>query len=127
MIWFILKDSFAEARNCVAQDNVKEVYQFSSLTKLDDLLGEQWYIRGINATGDFCYIQPWSVKYYLKHCIRKVKYQMQADGTIHKSLFGGQCQLVFQFDCNDGLLTQWNNIKDIMYMLNNTYFKIYII
>ena len=38
-----------------------EVYQLSSLTKLDDLQEERWYIRGINASGDFCYIQPGSV------------------------------------------------------------------
>ena len=95
---------------CSTGQRKSEVYQLSSLTKLDDLLGERWYIRGINATGDFCYIQPGSVKYYLKHCKRKAEYQMQADGTIHKCLFGGQCQLVFQFVCNDGILTQWNSI-----------------
>lgn len=73
----------------------REVYELSSLTMLDDLLGERWYVRGINKTGDFCYIQPGSVKYYLKQCKQKVEYQMQADGAIHKYLFGGQCQLVF--------------------------------
>ena len=30
----------------------------SSLSKLDDLLGERWYIRGLNSAGDFCYIEP---------------------------------------------------------------------
>ena len=73
----------------------REVYQLSSLTRLDNLLGERWYIRGVNTNGEFCYIQPGSVKYYLKQCQKKADCQMQADGTIHKYLFGGQCQLVF--------------------------------
>ena len=88
----------------------RDVYRLSTLTKLDDLLGERWYIRGINTNGDFCYIQPGSVKYYLKSCKKKLEYQMQADGTINKYLFGGQCQLIFQFICNDGILTQWNRV-----------------
>ena len=34
-----------------------EVYGLSSLSKLDDLLGERWYMRGLNSAGDFCYIE----------------------------------------------------------------------
>ena len=88
----------------------REIYQLPSLTRLDDLLGERWYIRSVNINGDFCYIQPGSVKYYLKRCKKRIDYQMQVDGTLLKCTFGGQCQLVFQFICNDGILTQWNNV-----------------
>ena len=35
----------------------REVYSLSSLSKLDDLLGERWYVRGLNIAGDFCYIE----------------------------------------------------------------------
>lgn len=87
----------------------KRVYQLSGLTKLDDLLGKRWYIRGINAAGDFCYIQPDSVKYYLKQCRRRTEFQMQPDGSLRKCVHGGRCQLVFQFVRNDGVLSQWNS------------------
>ena len=39
------------------------VYTLSILTKLDDTLGQRWYIRDINAAGDFCYVQPGTVRY----------------------------------------------------------------
>ena len=45
----------------------RDVYQLSSLSKLDDILGERWYVRGLNANGDFCYVQPKAVKYYFKN------------------------------------------------------------
>jgi len=37
------------------------MYGLSSLSKLDDLLGDRWYIRGLNRAGDFCYVEPGSV------------------------------------------------------------------
>lgn len=44
----------------------QSVYTLSALTKLDDILGKRWYIRGINAAGDFCYVKPATVRYQLK-------------------------------------------------------------
>lgn len=52
----------------------REVYHLPILTKLDDLLGERWYVRGINTAGDFCCVQPSTVK-YLRHSKRKFDYQ----------------------------------------------------
>ena len=52
----------------------RDVYQLSSLSKLDDILGERWYVRWLNATGDFCYVQPKTVKYYFKNAKQKVDY-----------------------------------------------------
>jgi len=40
----------------------REIYSITSLTKLDDLLGERWYIRGINLAGNFFYVKPDTVK-----------------------------------------------------------------
>ena len=34
-----------------------EKYTLSSLTKLEDILGHRWYIRGLNVAGDFCYVK----------------------------------------------------------------------
>ena len=58
-----------------------EVYGLSSLSKLD-LLGEQWYVRGINSAGDFCYIEPGTVKFFLKCQCQKLDFQQQDDGTM---------------------------------------------
>ena len=44
----------------------KEFYSLVSLSKLDDLLGERWYIRGINEAGDFCYAEPGTISFYLR-------------------------------------------------------------
>ena len=44
----------------------RDMYQLSSLSKLDDIFGERWYVHGLNANGDFCYVQPKTVKYYFK-------------------------------------------------------------
>ena len=57
----------------------REIYQLPSWTRLDDLLGERWYIRGVNINGDFCYIQP---EYYLKRCKKRIDYQMQVDAEM---------------------------------------------
>lgn len=88
----------------------KEVYSLSSLSKLDDLLGERWYIRGINVAGDFCYIEPGTVSFYLKQLKPKPDFQLKDDGTLAKRYFGMQNQLVFQFVRNDGTSRQWNSV-----------------
>ena len=73
--------------------------------------GNRWYIRGINTAGDFCYVTPGTVKFYLKHCKGKIDYQMQADGTLTKSLYDqGLYHLIFQFIRGDGTCSQWNSV-----------------
>ena len=34
----------------------KQVYTLSHMTQFDNLLGGRWYLRGLNATGDFCFV-----------------------------------------------------------------------
>ena len=55
------------------------------MTKLEDLLGERWYIRGLNLTDDFCFVTPGSVKFY--HNKGRTYYQMQDDGTMLKKIY----------------------------------------
>ena len=88
----------------------KEMYGLASLTKLDNLLGEMWYIRGLNDVGDFCYIEPSTVKYYLRSCKGKLDYRLKEDGTIVPTYFGARNQLVFQFVQNDGTSFQWHKV-----------------
>ena len=87
-----------------------EIYSLSSLSKLDDLLGERWYIRGLNRAGDFCYVEPDTVRFYLKSPKQKCDYQLQQDGTIKMKYFGVKHHLVFQFVRSDGTVAEWSNV-----------------
>ena len=88
----------------------REIYSVTSLTKLDDLLGERWYIRGINMAGDFCYVEPDTVRFYLKKLKRRRDFQMQDDGTLVECGFGGMSQLVFQFVRSEGTFREWSAV-----------------
>ena len=88
----------------------REVYSLSSLSKLDDLLGERWYVRGLNRAGDFCYVEPGTVRFYLKSPKRKVDYQLQQDGTIKMQYFGIKHHLVFKFVRSDGTVAEWSSV-----------------
>ena len=44
----------------------KQVYTLPTLSKLDDILGSRWYIRGINEAGDFCFVPPGTVNFHLR-------------------------------------------------------------
>ena len=85
----------------------KEVYTVTSLSKLDDILGERWYIRGINAAGDFSFVKPGSVRYFMKCCQGQKDYQIQSDGSLKIFTFGNRYQLTFSFIREDGTLSQW--------------------
>ena len=62
------------------------------------------YIRGLNSAGDFCYIEPGTVKFYLKYQLQKVDFQLQDDGTMKTQYIGIRRQLVFKFVRSDGTL-----------------------
>jgi len=88
----------------------REIYSVTSLIKLDDLLGERWYIRVINLAGDFCYVEPDTVRFYLKKLKCRHDFQMQDDGTLVECGFGGISQLVFQFVCSEGTFCEWSAV-----------------
>ena len=90
----------------------QQVYTVTRLSKLNDILGQRWYIRGLNSSGDFCYIKPNTVEFYLKHMSGKTEYQLLSDGTLSKNLFGAGCCLVFSFVRDDGTLHQWNTVLE---------------
>ena len=60
----------------------KQYFTVRVLTDLDDLLGQRWYIRGLNMAGDFCYVLPGTVKFHSRYCKAKTDYQMMANGTL---------------------------------------------
>ena len=86
------------------------MYLLTALTKLDDILGERWYIRGLNTAGDFCYVQPETVRYQLQFHRGKLDYQLLDDGTLKQCKYGIRYQLIFRFVRNDATSSQWSNI-----------------
>ena len=88
----------------------RKVYKVQDLTKLNDLLGDRWHIRGINAAGDFCYVMHDTMKLYMKQSQGRPDYQLLDDGTMVKTYFGRQKQLVVSFIRGDGVTSQWNDI-----------------
>ena len=88
----------------------RKVYTISKLSNLSDILGQRWFIRGLNLSGDFCYVKPGTVEYYLQHTDGKVEYQLSSDGTLSRRFFGAGHSLVFSFVREDGTLPQWNSV-----------------
>ena len=93
-----------------SQNSKRHIYTLSTLTKLDDILGSRWYIRGINAAGDFCFVEPKTVRYQLLFSSGKADYQLLEDGTLKQFVYGARHQLIFRFVRGDGISSQWNNI-----------------
>ena len=85
----------------------RQIYTIPRLSRFDDLFGERWYIRGL---GDFCYVIPGSVEFYLKQRKGRADYQVQADDTLLKNIYGQCYQLTFSFIRGDGTSSQWDEI-----------------
>jgi len=88
----------------------KHIYTVAKLSKLNDILGHRWYIRGLNKHGDFCYVCPSSVQFYLQCTKGIVDYQVSSNGTISRGTFGSGYHLIFSFVRADGTLAQWNRV-----------------
>ena len=98
------------SRCTLIKSSKQKCYTLAALSNLTDLLGPRWYIRGINEAGDFCYVQPETVKLQLRSCRGKCDYQLLDSGRLEKCLFGKTDQLVFRFVRGDGTLAQWYSI-----------------
>jgi len=88
----------------------KLYYAIPHLMNYNDIFGERWYIRGINAAGDFCYVIPGTAKFYLIQNRRKIDYQLQKDGKLQKKYIEMGFELVFSFVRGDGNMLQWENV-----------------
>ena len=64
-------------------------YTITKFSSFDDILGYRWFIRGPNSAGDFCYIKPKTVRFYLKKT-RRVDYQLK--DTLTKHFVGASLQ-----------------------------------
>ena len=84
----------------------RQIYTIPRLSRFDDLFGD----RGLNVEGDVCYAIPGSVEFYLKQWNGRADYQVQADGTLLKNIYGQCYQLAFSFIRGDGTSSQWDEI-----------------
>ena len=50
---------------CVAADGVHGKYTIKEYSDLSDILGPDWYYRGLNEHGDFCFVILRSMHYKL--------------------------------------------------------------
>ena len=96
-------------RSVVVQGKTK-MFTLEKLTNLNDILGNRWYIRGVNAAGDFSYVKPETVRFYLRKSKSKIDFQVQNNGTLTKSYFGASLHIVFKFVCGDGNCSHWNRV-----------------
>jgi len=103
-------DSLLIRSKALPKAGLRKIYTVVNMAKFDDILGDCWYIRGLNLEEDFCFIIPGSVKFYLKHYKGKVDFQIQSDGTVLKKTYGKGCKLIFSFVRGDGISTQWNKV-----------------
>ena len=61
-------------------------YVIKSYSDLDAVLGEKWYIRGLNINGDFCYAIKESVCFFLTKKASLVDYKPDGQ-SFKKSLY----------------------------------------
>ena len=97
-------------RSVPVQDRAKS-FTVTKLTNLDELLGRRWYIRGVNAAGDFSYVKPETLRFYLRKSKSKPDYQWENNGTLTKHYFGTSLQIVvFKFVRGDGNCSHWDHV-----------------
>ncbi len=75
------------------------VYGIKCHADLKPLLGERWYIRGVNPQAGFCYVNRDTVRFYLRAKVPIKDYL--GDGQC--SLVHGSFILVFKFVHMDGV------------------------
>ena len=56
-------------------------YRIRHYSDLDELLGKGWHFRGLNSIGDYCFVVPDTVEYYLCHRRPIVHFVPNNDGS----------------------------------------------
>ena len=85
-------------------------YTITKFSAFDDIFGSRWFIRGLNAAGDFCYIKPKTVKFRFKQKTHRIDYQLKDDGTLVKQFIGEGHTLIFEFVRGDGTHSQQSSV-----------------
>ena len=84
------------------------IYAIQQYKDLSPLLGDKWYMRGINDRLDFCYVNLSTVRYWLHQ--RKAVEDFHPGG---KKLIDGDNVLVFMFVRIDGVRSMYDDIAKL--------------
>ena len=84
------------------------IYTIKKYKDLSPLLGDRWYMRGINDRLDFCYVNLSTVRYWLHE--RKAVENYHPGG---KELISGGSIVVFTFVRMDGVRTMYDEIAKL--------------
>ena len=84
------------------------IYTIKEYKDLSPLLGDRWYMRGINDRLDFCYVNLGTVRYWLHE--RKAVEDYHPGG---KELFSGGSIVVFTFVRMDGVHRMYDEIAKL--------------
>ena len=84
-------------------------YTISSYSDLNDLLGDKWFIRGLNAAGDFCYVSLASISFCLKR--RRALYEYVPDASsFNKQMYQQSYVVQFTFVRGNGISTDFQRM-----------------
>ena len=92
----------------------KQYYTINLYSDLNHLLGSNWHYRGLNSTGDFCYVILETVEYYLYQRRPLVHYIVGGDGQPVRCSTPRGHALVFSFVRGDGTPTEFGK-NDIIF------------
>lgn len=87
-------------------------YTISSFKDLNRLLGSNWHVRGINKSGDFCYVILSTVEFYLYHRRPLREYMPSNGGPVETKRELGHA-VVFSYVRGDGTPDTFGKDRDI--------------
>ena len=90
-----------------------EYYTIQSYKDLDGLFGANWHYRGLNATGDFCYVIENTVEFYLYKKRPLVQYISDTSGNPVKMSVSRGYSLVFRFVRGDGTRLEFGTLHSV--------------
>lgn len=88
-------------------------YRITQYTDLDELLGEGWHFRGLNSIGDYCFVVPNTVEYYLSRRRSLVHFIPNVNGSPIRVCTPQGFMLYFTFVRGDGTSSDFGKNKTI--------------
>ena len=88
-------------------------YKIQQYNELDHILGPNWHYRGINAAGDFCYVVPESIEYYLNRHRGIVHYVPDENCKPVRTIMPHGYSLTFKYVRADGTPSEFGKNDSI--------------
>ena len=97
----------SSTNKCIAK------YRLTQYDDLNELLGEGWHFRGLNSIGNYCYVVPNTVEYYLSRRRPLVEFIPGSNGSPIKLCTPQGFMLDFTFVRGDGTSHDFDKNKTI--------------